>query len=209
MSLSICVFCSASEAVTAADRAVAAELGGAVADRGWTLVYGGGDVGLMGETARAALAAGGVVTGIIPHRLADREVALEHVTELIRTDTMRERKALMDERSDAFVVLPGGIGTLEELVEILTLKVLGYHERPVVLLDPDGFWEPLRAQLDRIIERGLAGADLRATWTDANTVDEALDAVVAASPRPHEASAADRLEALQGPPRPADRRRPA
>ena len=143
----VCVFCASSEAVGEVHRETARDLGRAIADQGWGLMYGGGNIGLMGEVARAALGAGGDVTGVIPHLLADREVALEDVTRLIRTDTMRERKALMDEGSDVFVVLPGGIGTLEEVVEILTLKQLGYHQRPIILLDPTGYWDPLMVLL--------------------------------------------------------------
>jgi uncharacterized protein (TIGR00730 family) len=160
-SLSVCVYCASSEAVGDDHRRVAADLGRAIAAEGWALVYGGGNVGLMGEVARAALAGGAAVTGIIPHRLADRELALEEVTRLIRVDTMRERKALMDEHADAFVVLPGGIGTLEELVEIVTLKQLGYHDRPIVVLDDGGYWDPLLAQLDRMVAERFAAPELR------------------------------------------------
>ena len=138
-------------------------------------MYGGGNIGLMGEVARAALAGGSHVTGVIPHLLADREVALEEVSNLLRTDTMRERKALMDEGSDAFIVLPGGIGTLEELVEIVTLRQLGYHDRPIVLLDPTGYWEPLLVLLRRMVTEGLATPDLLELVCSVDTVDEALE----------------------------------
>jgi uncharacterized protein (TIGR00730 family) len=205
--VTVCVFCASSEAVSDADRAVAAELGRALASEGWGLVYGGGAVGLMGEVARAALGAGGHVTGVIPHRLDTREVAFRDVTELIRTDTMRERKGIMDARSDAFVILPGGIGTLEELLEIITLKQLGYHDRPVVLLDPRGFWEPLRAQLDRIVEEGLAPPTVHELWDLARNVTEAFAAIrrgiVVPSPAGRR-SDAEALEAIEAPPR--DRR---
>ena len=140
-------------------------------------MYGGGNIGLMGEVARTVLAGGGRVTGVIPHLLAEREVALEDVTNLVRTETMRERKALMDEGSDAFVVLPGGIGTLEELVEIITLKQLGYHHRVIVLLDPTSYWEPLLVLLRRMVEEGLATADVLDLIVSVATVQEALDAV--------------------------------
>lgn len=180
----VCVFCASSEAVSAPYRAIAAELGAAISAAGWGLVYGGGNVGLMGEVARAALAAGGHVTGVIPHRLATREVALEAVTELIRTDTMRERKKLMDDRSDAFVVMPGGIGTLEELVEILTLKMLGFHERTIVLLDPDGYWSPLVDQLRRMVDLGLAQTDLWQLWQTTSDVATTIAALRAPQPSP-------------------------
>jgi uncharacterized protein (TIGR00730 family) len=171
---SVCVFCASSEAVGAEHRAVAAALGRGIAERGWRLVYGGGGIGLMGEAARAAMAAGGQVLGVIPHRLATREVALPEVTELVRTDTMRERKHRMDTESDAFVVLPGGIGTLEELVEIVTLKLLGYHDRPIVLLDPDGYWTPLLEQLRAMIAASLSPPELLELFEVAGSPEEAL-----------------------------------
>jgi uncharacterized protein (TIGR00730 family) len=173
----VCVFCASSEAVSDADRKVAAALGKAIAREGWGLVYGGGGIGLMGEVARAALGADGHVVGIIPHRLETKEVSFADVTELIRTDTMRERKGLMDARSDAFVVLPGGVGTLEELLEIITLKQLGFHDRPIVLLDPRGFWDPLLAQLDRIVDESLASAEVLDLWELVRTPEEAVAAV--------------------------------
>jgi uncharacterized protein (TIGR00730 family) len=175
--MAVCVYCSSSEAVDGGHRRTAADLGRAIAEQGWALVYGGGNVGLMGEIARAALAGGADVTGVIPHRLAEREIALEAVTELIRVDTMRERKAIMDARSDAFVVLPGGIGTLEELMEILTLKQLGYHDRAIVVLDDAGYWDPLLAQLERMVQQRLAipqMLDLLLVATDVPSVIGAL-----------------------------------
>jgi uncharacterized protein (TIGR00730 family) len=175
--VTVCVYCASSEAVGEEHRRVARELGAAIAQRGWGLMYGGGNIGLMGEVARATLAAGGHVTGVIPHLLADREVALEEVSRLVRTDTMRERKALMDEGSDAFIVLPGGIGTLEELVEILTLKQLGYHDRAVILLDPTGYWDPLLVLLTRMVEQGLAEGELLALLESVPTAEAALHAV--------------------------------
>lgn len=201
--LTVCVYCASSQAVAPHYREVAAATGAAIAARGWRLVYGGGDVGLMGVLARAALAAGGHVTGVIPHRLADREIALDTVSELIRVDTMRERKALMDERSDAFLVLPGGIGTLEELVEMLTLKQLGYHGRPVVLLDDHGYWDPLIAMLERMVEQDFAADSLLELFTAASTVAEAITALALppAAVRPRPADPEDILEAVEGPPR--------
>lgn len=197
-SLTVCVYCASSEAAEPGYRLLAAELGRALAERGWPLVYGGGSIGLMGEVARAALAAGGHVTGIIPTRLADREIALEQVTQLLMTDTMRQRKAEMDARSDAFVVLPGGIGTLEELVEIVTLKQLGYHERTIVLLDPDGYWDPLLVQMERMVERGLAAASLPTLWEVVRDVPAALAALVRARPpAPHSAHPDRAEEALE------------
>lgn len=199
MSISVCVYCASSESVSAELRALAAELGHALAAQGWSLVYGGGNVGLMGEVARAALAAGAHVTGVIPHRLADREIALEDVTELVRTETMRERKGLMDDRSDAFVVLPGGIGTLEELVEILTLKQLGYHDRAIVVLDAGGYWDPFLAQLDRMVEMGLADASLPGLLDATHDVAGTIAAI--RGYRPHRGSPddADQIETIEAP----------
>jgi len=182
--LTVCVYCASSEAVAAHYRRVAAELGAAIAAEGWALVYGGGSVGLMGEVARAALAGGAHVTGVIPHRLADRELALESVSRLLLTETMRERKALMDEHADAFVVLPGGIGTLEELVEMVTLKQLGYHDRAIVVLDDDGYWDPLLAQLDRMIAERFAAPDLRDLLTVARDVPGTIAAIRDHTPAP-------------------------
>jgi len=141
------------------------------------MVYGGGGVGLMGVTARAALDAGASVTGVIPHLLADRELALLEVTELIRTATLRERKQIMDDRSDAFLILPGGIGTLEELIEMMSLRQLGYHDRPIVVLDTDGFWDPLRTQFEVMERHGMLHVPMPRLWAYARTVDDALDAL--------------------------------
>lgn len=198
---SVCVYCASSEAVRPAHRRVAADLGRALAAEGWKLVYGGGGIGLMGEVARGALEAGGHVTGVIPHRLAEREVAFDEVTELLRTDTMRERKQLMDDRSDAFVILPGGIGTLEELVEMLTLKQLGYHDRAIVILDSDGYWDHLVAQLRRMVDERLAHPTLDRLWevtTDVPATMAALRDYQPPPPAPFEPVA---LEAVEGPPR--------
>jgi len=199
MSLSVCVYCASSELVSPELRAVAAELGRALAAEGWSLVYGGGNVGLMGEVARAALEAGAHVTGVIPHRLADREIALEDVTELVRTETMRERKGLMDDRSDAFVVLPGGIGTLEELVEILTLKQLGYHDRAIVVLDAGGYWDPFLAQLDRMVELGLAAASLPSLLDATHDVAGTVAAIRDYRPRRGTGDVMDEVEAVEAP----------
>ena len=177
MTMTVCVFCASSEAVAEKHREVARDLGRRIAERGWGLMYGGGNIGLMGEVARSCMEAGGHVTGVIPHLLADREVALESVTNLLRTDTMRERKALMDEGSDGFIVLPGGIGTLEELVEIVTLKQLGYHSRPVVLLDETGYWSPLMTLLERMVSEGLAGQELLQLLEVVSSAEEALQAI--------------------------------
>ena len=157
----LCVYCGSSGAVAAPYREAASELGTRLAAAGIGLVYGGGRVGLMGLLADAALAAQGKVTGIIPTRLHDAEVAHRGVTELVVVDSMHERKRLMAERADAFVILPGGIGTLDEMFEIVSWKQLRLHDKPILLVDIGGYWAPLRALLDHIIDKGFAGPQTR------------------------------------------------
>lgn len=153
---SLCVYCGSSGAVAAAYRDTASALGTALAEAGIELVFGGGRVGLMGLLADAALAGGGRVTGIIPARLRDAELAHQGVSELVVVDTMHARKRLMAERSDAFAVLPGGIGTLDETFEMLSWKQLGLHQKPIFLVDVEGYWAPLRLLLDHIVTSGFA-----------------------------------------------------
>ena len=152
----LCVYCGSSGAVAASYRDAASELGRCLAGAGIGLVYGGGRVGLMGLLADAALAAQGRVTGIIPARLRDAEVAHRGVTELVVVDSMHERKRLMAEKADAFAILPGGIGTLDEMFEIVSWKQLQLHHKPILLVDIGGYWAPLRALLDHIIDKGFA-----------------------------------------------------
>jgi uncharacterized protein (TIGR00730 family) len=154
--MNICVYCSSSNDIAPSYFDAARALGTALAQHGWPLVYGGGSVGLMGALAEAVHAAGGKVIGIIPQALLDREVGYLEADELIVTTTMRERKRLMDERADAFVTLPGGFGTLEELLEIITLKQLHYHEKPIIIVNVNGFYDALLAQFAHIFEAGFA-----------------------------------------------------
>jgi uncharacterized protein (TIGR00730 family) len=158
---SLCVYCGSSGAVEAQYRDAASELGANLAQAGIALVYGGGRVGLMGLLADAALAAEGKVTGIIPSHLRDAEVAHRGVTELVVVDSMHERKRLMAERADAFAILPGGIGTLDEMFEIVSWKQLRLHDKPILLVDIGGYWAPLRVLLDHIIDTGFASAQTR------------------------------------------------
>lgn len=153
---SICVYCSSSDHIDPAFRPPAKRLGELIANHGDQLVYGGGSVGLMGDCARAVHAHGGRVVGVIPESLTTAEIAYHHADELIITKTMRERKQIMDERADAFVVLPGGFGTLEELAEILVLKILGYTDRPLVVVNPDGFYDPLIELFNHFVEHQFA-----------------------------------------------------
>ena len=169
----ICVYC-ASGPVDESYLALAADLGTALGGAGHTLVSGGGNVSMMGAVARATRAAGGQTVGIIPQALVDREVADTAADELVITDTMRQRKALMDDRADGFITLPGGIGTLEELFETWTGGYLGMHDKPVVLLDADGFYAPLLTWLDDLAGRGFVSDRALNSLLIAKTVGEAL-----------------------------------
>jgi uncharacterized protein (TIGR00730 family) len=157
----LCVYCGSSGAVDRQYREAATELGARLAAAGIGLVFGGGRVGLMGLLADAALAGGGEVIGIIPSRLRDAELAHPGATELVVVESMHERKRLMAERADAFAVLPGGIGTLDEMFEILSWKQLGLHGKPILLADIGGYWAPLRALLDDVVTKGFARPEAR------------------------------------------------
>lgn len=152
----LCVYCGSSGTVARQYREAASELGTSLAAAGVGLVYGGGRVGLMGLLADAALAARGEVTGIIPSRLRDAELAHHGATELIVVASMHERKRVMAETADAFAILPGGIGTLDETFEIVSWKQLALHDKPIFLVDIGGYWTPLRTLLDHIIVNGFA-----------------------------------------------------
>jgi uncharacterized protein (TIGR00730 family) len=153
---SVCVYCGSSGAVDQRYRTAADEIGRSLAAAGIALVFGGGRIGLMGIAADAALANGGRVIGVIPAALRDRELAHQNVSELVVVDTMHDRKRVMAERADAFAVLPGGIGTLDEAFEMLTWRQLGLHDKPIFLVDVAGYWQPLRALLDHIVEQRFA-----------------------------------------------------
>jgi len=151
MSKLLCVYCSSSDRVDGKYAAAASEMGRELAARGWGLVYGGGKTGLMGAVARAAKAGGGRVVGVIPEFMKARELAFDEADELVTVVTMRERKLLMEARADAFVALPGGWGTLEEILEILTLRQLDLVKKPCVFLNQDGFYDPLLRLFDRML----------------------------------------------------------
>lgn len=174
---SVCVYCGSSSRVDKAYMELAHELGTGVAKRGMRLVYGGGRVGLMGIAADAALAAGGEVVGIIPEHIQSLEVEHRGLTELHVVDSMHTRKRMMVERSDAFVVLPGGLGTLDEAFEILTWKQLRLHDKPVVLLNGGGYWDPLLALVDHMIEAGFAQPAHRRLFGIATDVEGAFAAL--------------------------------
>ncbi|MGI9016332.1 MAG: TIGR00730 family Rossman fold protein [Euzebya sp.] len=171
---SVCVFAASSNDVSEAYRDLARQLGTAVAQQGWRLVYGGGKAGLMGEVSKAALDAGGLVTGIIPRSMHTRERVFTDIDDLVEVDTMAQRKILMDQRSSAFAVLPGGVGTLDELTDVLTTRHLGFHQRPLVLVDPDGFWEPLTALFNHMVTARLMPAESLQLVTTAHSVAAAI-----------------------------------
>lgn len=152
----ICVYCSSSSAVDEVYSRAAHELGQLLASRGHSLVYGGANVGIMGELAKAVKAAGGQVMGVIPRRFQEYGLAYEQADEIVVTESMAERKALMERHADAFVALPGGFGTLEELVQVMTLKQLGYVRGPIVLLNIAGFYDHLLAHFERFYRQCFA-----------------------------------------------------
>lgn len=178
----ICVFCASSEHIPAHYVELAGEVGTELARRGHSLVSGGGSVSCMGAVARAARAGGARTVGVIPRALRDWEVADEAADELVVTSDMRSRKAEMDGRADAFLTLPGGIGTLEELMEIWVSRVLRMHDKPVVVLDPDGIFGPLHDQVDLLVRNGFARPSVwdALVWTD--NVPAAFDALERARP---------------------------
>jgi uncharacterized protein (TIGR00730 family) len=179
----VCVYCGSGPGTNPRFVEAAIGLGKALAESGIRLVYGGGSIGLMGAVATSVLDHGGAVTGIIPSFLTSRENALTRVQEMIVTPDMHERKRLMFERSDAFVALPGGIGTLEELVEQLTWQQLGRHSKPILLANIDGFWEPLLALLAHMRATQFIRASLAVEILKAERVEDILPRLRAAAAR--------------------------
>lgn len=173
---SVCVYCGSSDAADPEFLTAATRLGKLLAAKGLRLVYGGGGVGLMGATARAARDAGGDVLGVIPDFLRGRERPVENVETIVVT-TMHERKMMMFERSDAFIVLPGGIGTLEEIIELLSWQRLGLHTKPVVFYNPRGFWNPLFHLFEHIIGEKLMPPEFNDSWRAVSRIEEILPAV--------------------------------
>ncbi|ASU79787.1 TIGR00730 family Rossman fold protein [Actinopolyspora erythraea] len=173
--VTVCVYC-ASRPVPERYVRLAAEVGTGIAERGWRLVSGGGRVSMMGEVARAARAGGARTVGVIPRELVEREVADTEADELLVVDTMRERKGLMDAHATAFLALPGGIGTCEELFEVWTSRYIGMHAKPVVLLDPDGHYRPLLDWSRGLVESGFASRESLEALTVVEDVESALRA---------------------------------
>jgi uncharacterized protein (TIGR00730 family) len=173
----VCVFCASSSEIDPRYLTLATETGEAIARNGWTLVSGGGGISMMGAVAAGARAQGGHTVGVIPQALLDLEVADNQANELVVTMDMRHRKGVMDERSDAFLALPGGIGTLEELMEVWTAHSLNMHAKPVVVLDPWGDYDLLRAQVALWVERGFVRPDAVARVSWVSSIDEAMVAL--------------------------------
>jgi hypothetical protein len=174
---SVCVFCGSSDAADPQFLSAAAALGRALAQADLKLIYGGGGVGLMGATARGAHESGGRVLGIIPDFLVGKERALESVEHIV-VSSMHERKIMMFERSDSFVVLPGGIGTLEEIVELLSWRRLDLHAKPVVFYNPRGFWEPLFTLFQHTVDENLTPADFMNAWVSVEHVEDIVPALL-------------------------------
>ena len=170
---SVCFFCASSDGADPAYLQSASEFGTATAGAGWRLVYGGGGVGLMGAAARAAHAAGGRVVGIMPAFLRSRERLFDEV-ETVVVDTMHERKILMYDHSDAFVVAPGGVGTLEEVVELLSWKRLDLHGKPIIFLNIHGFWETFFALMEHSVAEGMTPPSFLQAWEVRDTVAEVV-----------------------------------
>ena len=172
---SICLFCGSSNAADPAFLEAATAFGGLLAQQGVRLVYGGGGIGLMGAAARAAHAAGGEVLGVMPDFLRRREVVYDEVETVVVT-SMHDRKRIMFEQSDAFAIFPGGVGTLEEVVELMSWRRLDLHRKPIVFLDMKGFWTPLFALMDHFAEQKLSPSWLVDTWEAVETVADVLPA---------------------------------
>ena len=177
---SLCVFSGSRMGTNPHHQEAAQKLGRMMAAQGIRMVYGGGNIGLMGAAARAALENGGEVIGVIPDFLMTLEVGNPGVTELIVVETMHERKARMFGLSDAFLVLPGGLGTLDETIEIATWKQLQLHAKPIVLLNIDGYWDDLAGLLETVVEGGFAHSAMPSLFSVVDSVDAAFDAAATA-----------------------------
>lgn len=171
---SVCVYCGSRDGANKAYASAAKSLGTLLAHEGWRLVYGAGDVGLMGEVARAAQTAGGETFGVIPVHLVQREVGKTDLTHFVITETMHERKKVMIMNADAVVVLPGGPGSLDELFEALTWRQLGLHDKPIVVVNVDGYWDALKMLLEQMTSQGFADTSLIELMTWVETSDAAI-----------------------------------
>jgi hypothetical protein len=173
----VAVYCGSSDRVDAVYLDLAEATGHALVEAEIDLVYGGGSSGMMGRVARAVTQGGRRVVGVIPHALASVEIAYTQADELIRVSTMRERKQIMDDRCDAFLVLPGGFGTLEEVAEVITHRYLRYHVKPIVLLNHDGFYDPMLSLFSHFIDAHFAADTYLSHFVVTESVDEAIAAL--------------------------------
>jgi uncharacterized protein (TIGR00730 family) len=176
----VCVYCGSSNGADPTTVDAAQRFGTLMAEGGVGLVYGGASIGVMGALARAVLAGGGTALGVIPEFLSQAEVKMTGLSELIVTQSMHERKQIMFERSDAFVALPGGIGTLEELVEMLTWAQLGRHNHPIIIANLNGFWDPLVELLDHMIQQEFMRSNIRRFYAVVDKVEDILPRIEAA-----------------------------
>lgn len=174
---SVCVYCGSRHGDSPVFTEVAQALGRGIAESGFRLIYGAGEVGLMGEVARSCLSAGGQAVGVIPRHILDWEVGKRDLTALIITDTMHERKKVMFANAGAVVALPGGAGTIDEVIEVLTWRQLGLHQKPVILLNTDDYWRPFLDLIDHVIVRGFAAASFRDYISVCHSVEEVLSAL--------------------------------
>ena len=171
----VCVYSASSTKIAPVYFAVAEELGQLLALRGINLINGAGSIGLMAATSNACLAAGGTVTGVIPHFMVEQDWHHKGLTQLIETETMHERKQAMAKMSDGVIALPGGCGTMEELLEIITWKQLGLYLKPIVILNVQGFYDPLLEMMERAIDGNFMRSEHRAIWQVATSAQEAID----------------------------------
>lgn len=176
----VCVYCGARPGTRPAHAQAATATGRMIARNGWQLVYGAGDVGLMGTVARAAMAGGGAAMGVIPIHLVAQEQGKRDLTSFVVTETMHERKKVMFMNADAVVVLPGGAGTLDEFFEVLTWRQIGLHEKPIFLLDTAGYWDPLLKLLEHVVTQGFAEDTIRTYLTPVSGVPDLVRTLRAA-----------------------------
>ena len=189
---SLCVYCGSSMGTNDAPRTAATRLGTLLGERGIRVVFGGGQVGLMGILADAAMAAGGTVMGVIPNHLHEIEIGHPNVTELRVVDNMHTRKELMFRESDAFAILPGGLGTMDETFEILTWRQLGLHDKPIIIVNEGAYWTPLLHLFDHISANGFSRDGLSDLYTVVESVEAVLPAIEAA-PEPTVTTRIERL----------------
>ncbi len=177
---SLCIYCGSRDGLGTGYARLAREIGRIMAERKIRIIYGGGSVGTMGHLARSALAAGGEVVGVIPTALDDTEIAFEGCTELHVVSNMHKRKKMMFDLADAILVLPGGIGTLEEMIEVLTWRQLRMHEKPIVLLNTGGFWKPLLLMIQQMVNQEFAGKEVSEMFSIVNEAEEIMPLLDAA-----------------------------